>query len=203
MEEIWRDAKYISEKGKFYDFSGLYEVSNLGNVRSVDRWCASRFNEDGFFVKGQIMKQSFNKKGYLFVSLRYDKRRSLQVRVHRLVASTFQDIVGKWFKGATVNHKKENRKDLNSVDNLEWLSQADNNKYGTRGQRQSQTQINGKHSKPIFQYTTEGVFVKEWVSATEIQRELGYNRGNIGKCCNKNPKYKTAYGYVWKYKRAA
>ena len=55
-----------------------------------------------------------------------------------------------------------------------------------------------KKMKPVCQYDLNNVFIKEWLGAMEIERELGFLHQNIAKCC-KN-KYKNAYGFIWKYK---
>ncbi len=55
-----------------------------------------------------------------------------------------------------------------------------------------------KTSKPVLQYTKEGEFIKEWMSATKAGIELSLSRGNIGSCCK--GKVKTCGGYIWKYK---
>lgn len=51
--------------------------------------------------------------------------------------------------------------------------------------------------RKVLQYTLNGEFAKEWVSAMEIQRVLGFSQGNIYNCCN--GKQKSAYGFVWRY----
>ena len=55
-----------------------------------------------------------------------------------------------------------------------------------------------KISKAIVQYSLDNTFIKEWQSATVIQRELGFNKSNICNCCK--GKFKYAYGFIWKYK---
>ena len=54
-------------------------------------------------------------------------------------------------------------------------------------------------SKPVIQYTMDGEFVKEWPSAREAARALGYSQSNISNCCI--GKHKQAYGYIWRYKQ--
>lgn len=54
--------------------------------------------------------------------------------------------------------------------------------------------------KPILQFTKDGKFVREWKNFTSIKEELGFHHTNICQVCRNNPKYKTAYGFVWKYK---
>lgn len=112
--EIWKPIK---------DASG-YEVSSLGNVRSVDRVKMLRnrygnYNERRYKGK-QIRLQSFSN-GYKFVVLGHGGSARL---VHRLVAAAFVD-------GDTslqVNHKNGKRDD-NRAENLEWVSCSDNHRH--------------------------------------------------------------------------
>lgn len=65
--------------------------------------------------------------------------------------------------------------------------------------KMSKSHINNiKLSKPILQYTIDGEFIKEWVSMSEIQRQLGFNISLLCRCCK--GERKTAYKYIWKYK---
>lgn len=52
-------------------------------------------------------------------------------------------------------------------------------------------------SKPVYQYTLDGGFVKKWPSLSHIVRSLNYSKGNICRCCR--GKRKQAYGYIWRY----
>lgn len=93
-------------------YEGYYEISNLGNVRSTS-------------YKGtRILKPSITKRGYLNVILCVNQRKEHKL-VHRLVAEAFLENPNN-FK--TVNHKDENKLN-NTVENLEWLSQENNNRY--------------------------------------------------------------------------
>jgi hypothetical protein len=58
--------------------------------------------------------------------------------------------------------------------------------------------ISHKVSKPILQYDLKENFIKEWESAIQVQKELGFNGSNIGNCCN--GKLKKAYNFIWKFK---
>lgn len=53
------------------------------------------------------------------------------------------------------------------------------------------------NSVKVIQYTKDMVFIKEWDSFMDIERELGLPHGNIGKCCRGITK--SAYGFVWRY----
>ena len=156
------------------DYEGHYQVSNWGRVKSIK------------FGKEIILKHYKDGRGYLCVRL-YKYNSSIQYKVHRLVAEAFLPNTDNL---PQVNHKDEH-KDNNIVSNLEWCSNEYNNRYGTRIERTS---------KPVLQYTLDGEFVKEWHSTMECYRKNGFNCSNISKCCRKLEHYKSAYGYIWRYK---
>ena len=58
--------------------------------------------------------------------------------------------------------------------------------------------VSEQKSKPIIQYDLEGNFIREWKSATQAAKELGFKNGSISKVCKRNKG--TVYGYIWKYK---
>lgn len=93
-EEIWKDIP---------GYEGLYQVSNLGRVKSTH------------FKSAKIMKQHVVRGGYLVVTLRKNKKQSGKY-VHRLVAELFvEKRIGAWI----VNHKDGDKTNNNSS-NLEW-----------------------------------------------------------------------------------
>lgn len=118
--------------------------------------------------------------------------------VHRFIAECFlpnpQNL-------PEINHKNEIKND-NRVENLEWCDRKYNNNYGTRNKKSSESQKNDpKKSKKVLQFTKDGKFVKEWASLKEIKRELGFYSDPIVGCCN--GKYKQAYDYIWSFKPLA
>ena len=57
-----------------------------------------------------------------------------------------------------------------------------------------------KMSIPVFQYTKDYIFVREWASGTEAARVLGFSSaGNISSCARGNMGH--AYGYLWRYEK--
>ena len=107
MKEVWKDID---------NFEGLYQVSNLGKVRSLDR-IKNQFN--GYYYsnrlyKGKILKPSISKKGYLRVVLQANGIKK-NCCIHRLVAETF---IPNTDNLPIINHKDENKLN-NQVDNLE------------------------------------------------------------------------------------
>lgn len=157
-------------------FEGLYEVSSEGRVRSL-KWGKTR-----------VLKPGKNRYGYLYVIL-CKNRENKTFTVHHLVASAFiQNPMCK----TDVNHKDEN-KENNRVDNLEWMTRKENCNYGTRNER-----VANAISRAVLQFTKEGDFIKEFISETEASRQTGIAIPSISYCLK--GKLKSAGGYVWKYK---
>lgn len=123
MTEIWKSIQGYEE---------LYEVSNLGNVRSLDRVIKSRHN--GTTIrKGRVLTPFYEeKKGYYQVRLSKNGKNKT-FRIHRLVALAFLENP---FNYTDVNHKDE-VKTNNKVNNLEWCTRKYNNNYGTKPYRTS------------------------------------------------------------------
>lgn len=170
MEENWKITKYKE-----------FKASTLGKVMNI---------KTGKILKGRIMR------GYVYVHLRTPNY-SKEVRLHRLIAETF---IPNPDNLPIVNHKDEN-KENNCVDNLEWCNDTYSINYGTRNQKVSDKLINRKDiSIPILQFTKDLVFITEYPSAAEAERQTGINKNDIGSCCKKRIHYNTAGGYIWKFK---
>ena len=164
MEEIWKDIK---------GFEGLYQVSNLGQIKSFPRKGS----------RGGIMVGTKHPKGYRYVTLRKDGKQ-YSLKVHRLVAETF---IPNPDNLPEVNHKNEDKSD-NSVENLEWCSTQYNHEYGSRTER-----ARISCGKPIRCIETG----KEYDGARWAATELGLDPSGITKCL-KNPN-RTCGGCHWEY----
>lgn len=177
-KEIWKSVK---------GYEGLYEVSNLGRVRSIDR--IVRCNSGINIIKGCILKQYLEKKGYLRVHL-CNKQIGKHFLVHRLVAEAF---IPNPDNKPTVNHINHDRTD-NRVENLEWA---------TFSEQMDKITLD-KLSKKILQYDKQGNLIKKWDSIRMVEREIGLKHQDI--IAVLKHKYReghnyneTCGGFVWKY----
>lgn len=169
-------------------YEGLYEVSNLGNVRSLN------YNHTG---QTRVMKPMKNTWGYLQVGLHKEGKMKM-CKVHRLVAQAF---IENPYNLPEVNHKDEDKTN-NSVcvnldgsinfekSNLEWCDHRQNINHGTRTQRSAEAQRGVKRpyvaealSEEVVQLTLDYVFVNEWASVNECGRN-GFNISCVSMCCN-------------------
>ena len=121
-EEIWKPIE---------GYEGLYEVSNTGRVRSIDR-----YDSRNHFRRGRILKLSYDTVGYLIVGLHSNGKKKTYL-VHRLVAPAF---IPNPDNLPQVNHRDEDKTN-NRVENLEWCDSKYNLSYGTRNIRIRETLI--------------------------------------------------------------
>ena len=114
--------------------------------------------------------------GYLKVKLFKDNEEK-QYRIHRLVAEAYLPNPENL---PQVDHI-DNDRTHNYLNNLQWITHRDNVRKG--------------RNKPILQYDLDGNFIREWECTADVGKEA---QSNICFCLS--GKYKTAYGYIWKYK---
>ena len=172
MEESWKDIE---------GYEGLYQVSNKGNVKSLN------YNKT---KKEKILKPFINSNGYLQVILCKNKT-SKRFLVHRLVANAFLPNTNNY---PCVNHKDE-CKTNNVVSNIEWCTYKYNTNYGSCIKKMSESQINGKRSKAIGAFKG-GKLVFTFPSTKEAGRQ-GFNQGAVASCCR--GEIKSHKGYIWRY----
>ena len=174
-QEEWRDIK---------GFEGLYQVSNMGRVKSLSRIVRAGKNKQRK-MNGKVLTPWKTKHGYLHVGLGRGERKS----VHRLVAMTFIPNPKNY---PDVNHKDED-KENNVVSNLEWCNHSYNALYGTCQERLS------KHKNTpvemVDKTTHEVLAVFE--SMKVAMRETGVNKVTISMVCR--GKRKIGGGYIWRY----
>lgn len=178
-EEIWKDIK---------GYEGLYQVSNLGRIKSLERRCKARWYTRK--VPEKIYSPALDTYGYPIVSLHKDGKKKT-ITIHILVANAF---LKKPDGCNSINHIDENKQN-NCVENLEWCTVQENNAYGTRVERLRKTQ-----QRAVLQCDLDGNVIREWEGMNFLCRETGYDQGLISKVCNNVYRHRTAYGFKWKFK---
>ena len=171
MQEVWKEIEGTN---------GMYQVSNLGNVKSFTR-----------IKKGGLLKPGRYSNGYLFVHFAKDtdkKGERHSYLIHRLVAQAFLPNPDGL---PQVNHKDENKTN-NRVDNLEWCTHLYNQNYGTKNQRIGEKN-KISNGKPVYCIELDRVFC----SAAEAARFVCRNPTNVSVVCR--GKEKSCAGYHWKY----
>lgn len=168
MIELWKPI---------IDFPG-YEVSNLGRVKSLEKWIENNGGKQHCNERLLVIDINKHRRNYCQVHLRKDGK-TFTKKVHQLVAEAFvpnpNDL-------PQINHKDCNPLN-NTVDNLEWCDQQYNNDYSV--------------SKKVYQYDKDGTFINSFVSTVKAANSVGADASNISRCCNGI--IKTVKGYVWKY----
>lgn len=178
MEEIWIDIE---------GFEGLYQVSNLGRVRSLDRLDGANRR-----LTGKILKGGKHNGGYLRVTL--CKNSVVYAKsIHRLVAEAF---IPNPENKPQVNHIDEDKTN-NTVSNLEWMTSKENINHGTHNERVSKAIIKLR-SIPIIATNIKTGESTEFYSGKECARQLDLNCGNITSALK--GRRKQTGGYTFKYK---
>ena len=180
MPEIWKDI---------VGYEGLYQVSNLGNVKSL-HYRNKKIHH--------ILSPRKHHTGYLMVSLT-SNRKAKCFNVHRLVAIAFipnpNDL-------PCVNHKDGNKHN-NNVSNLEWVTHQQNTRHAIATGLLKNFSLLGKTgslhptSKVTLQYTKSGQFVRKWDCISDAAKAYGKDPCTIVNCCA--GRAKSCAGYIWKY----
>ena len=157
MKEIWRDIP---------NYEGYYQASNLGRIKSL------------WYGREKILKPCEDGQGYLQVFLCKGGKKSVY-KIHKLIALTF---IKNELNKPCINHKDENKQN-NKIDNLEWCTHIYNTRYS--------------QAKKVKQYDKEDKLIRKWDCMAEASLELNIDRSHISSCCQ--GKRKTAGGYIWRY----
>jgi len=173
--EVWKPIKG-------YEF---YEVSNLGRVKSLERFVKKKFGER--IVVKKIIKQSEDGAGYYQVVI-YRNNSKKTFRVHRLVADAF---IENHDNKRCVNHKDGNKKN-NFWKNLEWATHKENSQHAWMNGLK-----NTDHLERKVAQIKDGKVVRVWKSQSEVDRRLNIKQGNISKCCL--GKRIIAGGFQWRF----
>lgn len=169
-EEIWKDV---------VGFENKYQISNLGNVRSLNYWRRGYVKE---------LSSAKEKQDYLYVTLYSGKCKQHHKKIHRLVAEAF---IPNPDNLPEVNHKDENKQN-NRLENLEWCTSKYNINYGT-GHQKTVDHALKYQAKPVKCLRTGKVYR----SIHEASREACVDRKRLSEHCR--GLYDVAGGEKWTF----
>lgn len=177
MEEIWKNIN---------GYEGLYQVSNLGRVRSLDRYRKGKANSDTFCKGREIKHRASN--GYRIINLCKNGKYEFKL-IHRLVAEAFIPNPNNF---PCVDHINGVRSD-NNKDNLRWCTYKENLSFELARNNIRKAQKNSiryqKHLESLHENCMKKVVivfrdgtVKRYKSATETEID-GFCHSHVIACC--------------------
>lgn len=191
MEEIWKDIE---------GYEGRYQVSNLGRVKSLKRFCSGKWNGNEL-INERLLTPDL-RSGYKTVYLYGAKNRKFLI--HRLVAQAF---IPNPDNKPCVDHINTITTD-NSVQNLRWVTEKENannpitlinNKKACSKRVSHFAGLNGclnYHARPVLRIAPSGEII-EYGSIADAAKE-GFSSSNISECCSgKTLLYR---GFDWRYR---
>ena len=171
MEKLWKEIPGTD---------GKYLISTAGEVMAISR--RVKFGHVYRWTKTKLLTPRDNGKGYL--ELEFLGKHHY---IHRLVAEAF---IPNPYNFSCINHKDEN-KENNSVENLEWCDYSYNTNYGTRTKRAKEKRFGDRFV--VINLDTGDVYQ----TPKDASRATGIHNDSISRVCK--GKSKTAGGYRWRY----
>lgn len=193
MKEQWKDISW---------YEWLYQVSNLWEVKSIDRKIYNKHNKSFTLYKGKIIK-SWDSRWYRQIKLCRDWK-TKHFSIHRLIGTYFIENPE---NKPHINHIDWNRSN-NDIQNLEWCTHSENmahsihilwNKTWLERTNYGKGKIwkDSTAWKPILQYNKDWTFIKKWDTLIEASKTLGINRCWISNCLWKRTE--TSGNFIWKF----
>jgi hypothetical protein len=187
--EIWKPVK---------NYENLYEVSNIGRVRSKTRYVTNYDMNTKQYSKrlyiGKIIQGTIQKTGYKRIILSNGNIKTYKF-IHQLVAEAF---IPNPENKPCIDHINGRKLD-NRANNLRWVTYKENNNYAQKNGLWKNVHFN---KKPILNITTGQKYESAMEAARDIHKEIPTSKvesimKNIKSCCyGKQP---TAYKYKWKH----
>lgn len=183
--EQWKDVP---------GYEGLYQIS----IDTKEGRCRSLKNN-------MILNNKPNRLNRIFWGL-YKNGKRTYYQAARWIALTYPELIeNEYFEGAQIDHIDTDRMN-NQPSNLRWTTRSENmfnpltRKHNSKAHMRHLARINNPNlSKPVKQFSKDGILIREYPSIREAQRATGIDCKNISHCCLGKKHYNTAGGFIWKY----
>ena len=192
--EIWKPVT---------GYEGLYEVSNEGRFRSLDRYTEQLNNGvlSRACYRGKSLKGHKDNRGYIQVHVSKNGKHE-RILVHRAVADAFCVRPN----GCDVVNHLDNDPSNNAANNLEWTTYEGNMQWAAKQGRMrfhpgNLAKAQAAHNIPVIAVDKSGnecLFPSQTIAAKELGLSDG-QRKHIAAACVKRYGYKTVGGYEWRY----
>lgn len=163
--EIWKDIP---------GYEGLYMVSNLGRVCSLDRQITHK-NGRTFNIKGILRKPVISNAGYLQCSLSKRGEKIKMISVHKLVAIAFLSHIPDGTNKVVVDHINHNKLD-NKLENLQLISNRENSSKDKIGYSSKYVGVRKFRNKWRAHITTGNKRLHLGTFKTEYEAHLAYQQ---------------------------
>lgn len=195
QEELWKHV---------VGYEGLYEVSNYGNIRSLDRIVV--YSDGRTHKYNSCVIKQFKNKGYLYVRLSKNNKSSWE-KVHRLVAKSFIDNP---YNKPCIDHINGDKTD-NKVTNLQWVTYEENMNNPITKKKMSFIRLNGLSDKiiqskkdkgiikKVYQFSLDGKLLNTYESIADANRATNIFASSICECCRGKRGFSHAGGFIWSY----
>lgn len=170
------------------DYEGLYEVSNIGRLKSLDKYIYTRPTLKGVknktLLKGKVMKAKLDRYGYPSIALSVNKQNKY-VTIHRLVAKAF---IPNPNNKPQVNHINGIKTD-NRVENLEWCTALENIRHAKITGLRNNATLKGEKSNfnKLKEYQVNEIkrtYNKKTCNQKQLAQKYGVSVSNISQILN-------------------
>ena len=182
MEEVWKDVP---------GYEGLYQASNLGNVRSLDRTVAGKLNSVRK-IYGKILSGTDDGRGYLKVAFQTNGRETRKLlKVHKIIALTFLEKTS--IENPEVNHIDGNKIN-NNISNLEWSTPKNNVQHAIKNKLQDRSMGSKKTKVALIE---NDIIIKKFNSIAEANMIIKKKKKGSGISDVINNRVKTYKNTQW------
>lgn len=182
---------------KVFGYEDCYEVSDDGILKSLDRiiiGTKGHLKGKEIKVKGKEITLLGQNERYLYF---YPFKKHIKGKKYKIARCVWEAFNGPIPEGYDIHHINHNTKD-NRLENLCLIESHKHRKMHYEEKKEKMIKASKEaSSKPVKQYTTSGVFIKEYPSAMEASRETNINNRDISQCCLCIKNHNSAGDYLW------